>query len=233
MKSYHITWDTQGDDDLEIIKKTLCVQTSKPYLFVHEYGVTGKSHYHGYFTSQYSKNTVKNKIQEGLKTSVYFTNPEHPKYLKYSQDGVLGVEIYLVKGETNHMKPNDDLKVMPLIIWSNNSYYSILPEGGRMAHIRKVYENVITKMKNYKTEVSKISKEKTLTEWQLILKDLQEMAIDTDSQIKDYLAYTHYTREKYNFTENGFRNLYRKIKKNKNINNYKNYIRNIMDVMTQ
>lgn len=88
-------------------------------------------------------------------------------------------------------------------------------------------------MKNYKSEVSQISKENKLSEWQLVLKDLTDLAIDTEHQIKDYLAYTHYTREKYNYSENGFKNLYRKIMKHKNINKYKNYIRQLMDVQTQ
>jgi len=229
MKTYHVTWDTTALDD---VKTSGIVHTQSPYLFVHEIGITGKKHYHGYFTSQFSKNTIKNKLQNILKVPVYFSDPANPKYLKYNQDGALGVEIYLLKGQTNHMRSNDDLKVTPLIVWHNKTYYGNTITEARLQHIRKIYEDVITSMKNYKAEVSSIQQEKKLTEWQLILKDLDELTIDTEQQIKDYLAYTHYCREKYHFTENGFKNIYRKIMKHKNLNKYKNYIRNLMDVVT-
>jgi len=238
MKSYHITWDTKDlqtwdFDDTDQVAKTGLVAQAHPYLFVKEIGVTGKLHYHGYFHSTFSKNTIKNKLQELLETPVYFSNPDNPKYLKYSQDGVLGVEIYLIKGVKNHMRGTDDLKMTPFIKWHNIEYYGPSINEGRLQHIRNKYEKVVTSMKNYKSEVSKISKENKLSEWQLVLKDLTDLAIDTEHQIKDYLAYTHYTREKYNYSENGFKNLYRKIMKHKNINKYKNYIRQLMDVQTQ
>lgn len=238
MKTWHITWDKQNQEcDIHnehlLINKTGIVHTSSPYLFVYEVGVTGKYHYHGYFASQYSKNTIKKKVQEALATNVYFSNPDNPKYLKYNKDGALGVEIYLLKGVTNHMRSTDDLKVTPHVIWHNSKYYGPAILEGRLQHIRNVYEKVITSMKQYKTEVSKISKEKKLTEWQLVLKDIKDLSLDTAWCVKDYLAYTHYTRPEYNFSENGFKNLYRRILKENDINHYKDYIRNIMDVMTQ
>ncbi|AXH78769.1 MAG: hypothetical protein [Circular genetic element sp.] len=238
MKAWHITWDKSEDNSTEhtdhlLVNTTGIVNVNLPYLFIHEVGVTGKLHYHGYFSSQYSKNTIKKKLQEVLKKNVYFSNPDNPKYLKYDRDGVKGVEIYLLKGVTNHMRSTDDLKVIPFVIWQNIPYYGSTINEGRMEHIRNVYEKVITSMKSYKSEVSKISKEKKMTEWQLVLKDIHDLCLDSAWCVKDYLAYTHYTRPEYNFSENGFKNLYRRILKEKDINHYKDYIRNIMDVMTQ
>ncbi|AXH78560.1 MAG: hypothetical protein [Circular genetic element sp.] len=236
MKTYHITWDkTNTDEDHSdhlLVKKTSVVHEASPFLFVYEIGITGKLHYHAYFSSQFSKNTIKKKLHDILKKQVYFSDPGNPKYLKYEKDGVKGVEIYLMKGIKNHMRSSDDLEVVPFIIWRNETYYTDSLEG-RLAHIRSVYVKVITSMKSYKSEVAKISKEKKLTEWQLVLKDIKDLPFDSAWCIKDYLAYTHYCRPEYNFSENGFKNLYRKILKEKDLNHYKSYIRNIMDSMTQ
>lgn len=229
MKSYHVTWDKEEDDpSIKDIKALIL--TSQPYIFVRETGLTGKIHFHGYFFSDKCKNTVKKKLQELLKVPVYFTDPKHPKYLKYNRDGVLGVEIYLMKGETNHMKPNDDLKVTPYKLLWNTEYYGVdMEPGTKMHHIRKIYEKVIEDMKKYKSEVANISQEKKQTEWQLILKDIDNYSLDTRSQIKDYLAFVHFTREKYNFSENGFKTLFRKIYKLKMPKQYSRYIRERMD----
>lgn len=235
MKSYHVTWDQRISFAIfkfmiEDLDKKGIILKSQPYIFVQEIGITGKVHFHGYFHSKFCKNTVKKKFQEELGTQVYFTDPTHPKYLKYNRDGVLGVEIYLMKGETNHMKSTDDLEVTPSICMVNSEYYGDpLETGTRLHHIRKIYEKVIEDMKKYKSEVANISKEKKLTEWQLILKDIETHSLDTRSQIKDYLAFVHYSREKYNFSENGFKTLYRKIYKLKTPKDYSRYIRERMD----
>lgn len=238
MKSYHVTWDAApelceanggaGHPPVSDIKAMIV--TSQPYLFVREIGITGKIHFHGYFFSDKCKNTVKKKMQELFKVPVYFTDPENPKYLKYKRDGVLGVEIYLMKGEKNHMKPNDDLKVTPFKLLWNTEYYGVDDEPGtKLHHIRKIYKKTIEDMKNYKSTVAKITKERKETEWQLILKDINNYCLDTRSQIKDYLAFVHYKREKYNFTENSAKSLFRKIFKLKQEQNYLRYIRERMD----
>jgi len=239
MKSYHVTWDDlpthdkyglYPDSSIKDLMEHDIICETQPYLFVDEIGITGKFHYHGYFHSKFSKNTVKKKFQQFLGTQVYFTDPTHPKYKKYERDGVLGVEIYLMKGKTNHMKSTDDLKVYPSIQIAKTSYYGDnIETATRLQHIRKIYEKVVEDMKKYKSEVANISKEKKLTEWQLILKDIETHTLDTRSQIKDYLSFVHYSREKYHFSENGFKNLFRKIFKFKNPEHYSRYIRERMD----
>jgi hypothetical protein len=227
LKSYHITFDKTDGLQINTIMVDLDISMSSPYLLVYELGVTGKEHYHMYFFSSRCKNTLKTKSQKLLKTEVYFSNPENIKYNKYNKDGVKGVEIYLLKGKTNHMKQNDDIGVTPSIILSNKAYYT----EARISFIRSIYENTIKGMKDYKKTVAKITTERKETEWQEILKEITLNPIYSPSDIKDYLAYQHYTKEKYNFSENGFKNLYRKILKKVDVNNYKNLIRNKMDLI--
>ncbi len=233
IKAYHVTWDESiemGDPwEIGLLKDSKLVAEGLPYLFVHEIGVTGKDHFHGYFHSTFCKNTIKTKLQGLFKVNVYFSNPENPKYLKYNRDGVLGVEIYLLKGNLNHMKSNDDLKVLPSLVWLNKEYYGLDIKQGRLAHIRGIYEKVITEMKNYKGTVAKITQERKKSELQLCLKDLEIGQGETPMCIRNYLAYTHYMRKEYNFTENGYKNLYRKILKEKFPNIYKDQIRQRMD----
>jgi len=260
MKSYHITFDAwnifEDEDgsyapDISPEEKidnlineeygTNCalasyagkvIEKNMPYLMIREYGVTGKEHYHMYFHSTMCKNTIKKKLDELIRTTIYFSNPSNPKYRKYETDGVLGVEIYLCKGETNHMKINDDLKVIPYVILSNTSYYGNWEDTtSRIRFIRQKYEEQIEKMKKYKKSVADISAERKKSEWEEILKEITAQPLHSSSDIKDYLSYQHYTKEKYNFTENGAKNLYRKILKKIDINQYKNLIRNKFDLI--
>jgi len=245
MKSYHITFDdwkgtfnghqhvdTAISKILKIVKDNDTIASSMPYLVVYEIGVTGKEHYHMYFHSQKCKNTLKKRLEKEIRTAVYFSDPSNPKYLKYETDGVLGVEIYLMKGKTNHMKSIDDLKVTPSVILANRAYYGHEEDSSsRLTFIRNKYEEQIDKMKKYKKEVAHITTERKKTEWEEILKDISVNPLHTTSDIKDYLSYQHYTKEKFNFTENGARNLYRKILKKIDINQYKNLVRNKLDLI--
>lgn len=245
-KNYHITYDKNDhfEDDGQYVQNTTSVpeliETSglidltKPYLMVYEVGVTGKEHYHMFFHSTKCKNTLKNKLQDICRTAVYFSNPSNPKYLKYKQDGVLGVEIYLFKGETNHMKMNDDLQVLPSVIIVNREYYGNEEDtSSRLAFIRSKYQEQIEKMLKYKKEVAHITAERKKTEWEEILKDISVNPLHSASDIKEYLCYQHYTKEKYNFSENGAKNLFRKILKKIDINQYKNLIMNKMDLICE
>jgi hypothetical protein len=226
-KSYHVTYDGPAvkwiEDDGNVV-------LNLPYLVVEEQGATGKQHIHAYFHSQLSRNTLRSRITQECKTMVSFSDPESVKYQKYNKDGVKGVEIYLMKGKTNHMKANDDSKVLPLIKCLNKAYYgSVFEPGTRLDKIRRIYEKATLDMKNYKSTVAKITTERKKTELELCLKDLENCQGQTAQTVKDYLAYTHYMRKEYNFTENGYKNLFRKILKEKFPDIYKNQIRNRMD----
>jgi len=231
-KDYHMSCECPEDCIEESIRASECYMKSLPYLLVREIGVTGKLHYHMYFHSTKCKNTLKKHLEQITKATVYFSDPNNVKYSKYNKDGVLGVEIYLSKGFTNHMKMDDDLKVTPSYIFYNMEYYgNHLDEGSKLEFIRSKYELAITEMRKYKKQVAEISSERKMNEWQEILKDISVSPLHSTTDIKQYLCYQHYTKEKYTFTENGAKNLYRRILKKIDINSYKNLIMNKMDLI--
>ena len=215
----------------DLLVDTRCgINTVMPYLWVFEIGTTGKAHYHCYFFSTKSRNTVKKWMYEHCKATLQVSDPFDDKYNKHAKDGVYGVEIYLHKGKTNHMSSNDDLKVIPHKICSNLEYYGdINNETSRSYKIRKMYENIIQQMKKYTSEVRKISENNKLTEIQTILKDLSDKSILSGREIKDYLIDVHYMRPKYIYSENGFKRIFLKILREKNPKHYKEIIKQSMD----
>lgn len=251
-KPYHITYDFNEynsflsnngtnvrhgsikhiDDALN--DKRLAINSKMPYLWVHEIGVTGKDHFHCYFFSSKSKNTIKKYLFEHTKEALKVSNPNDTKYAKYDKDGVKGVEIYLLKGQTNHMNKNDDLKVIPSIISLNKEYYGrIKNETSRSYKIRSIYEQIIEDLKKYAKECRSINEENKLTEFQLILKDLSEKQLMSPQDIQRYLRDIHYMRPKYVYSDNGFKRLFLKILREKNEYLYKQCMENSMISIVQ
>ena len=248
-KPYHITYDFNEYNSHKRIQrmhantsnikdaledKRLGINKKMPYLWVQEIGVTGKQHIHCYFFSSKSKNTVKKYFFEHSKQQMQVSNPNDAKYAKYDKDGVKGVEIYLLKGETNHMNKNDDLKVMPYIILANNEYYGhINIKTTRLYKIRDMYEKITQDLKKYAKECRTINEENKLTEFQLILKDLTDKRQMTAEEIKKYMIDVHYLRPKYVYSENGFKRLFLKILREKNEDLYKIILSNSMNNIIQ
>jgi len=236
-KSWHITYDISEehkekyDEESYKQKFTGLYEETKPYLLVFEIGKTGKWHHHFYFYSKLCKNSLKKKFEAITLEPVYFSDPDGQKYKKYDVDGVRGVEIYLHKGVTNHLDKNDDLKVIPCKVLYNKSYYNRETSTGITwsCFCRKKYEMSIEKMKNWKQEVAKQTKERQQTEIQVILKDLENYPSYSRSEILDYLAYTHFVKPEYNFSEMRAKNLFWKILKEKSPNEYKNDMRQKLD----
>ena len=250
---YHITYDCNeynaikerplGDDhrywqwsaDLKHIDKILDdkkigLNKKMPYMWVLEIGTTGKYHYHCYFYSSKSKNTVKKYFFEHAKENLKVSDPDNLKYAKYGRDGVIGVEIYLHKGITNHMCKTDDLKVLPRKIIQNEDFYGdIKNETSRSYKIRKMYEKIIEDLKKYAKECRTINEENKLTEFQLILKDLEKKPTMEAHEIKSYMIDTHYMRPKYVYSENGFKRLFLKITREKNEKLYKQILKDSMN----
>lgn len=235
-KAYHITYDIEEDvcpneereDYLPSGIDELYVH-SKPYLMVFEVGKTGKPHHHFYFYSKFCKNTLKKKFEEELKTQVYFSDPDNVKYKKYDCDGVRGVEIYLVKGIKNHMSKDDNIENMesqPYIVRCNQQYYDRKDPKGLtwLGFCRQKYEEVIKKMRSRKKEVADDTKAKNEAEIQVILKDLENYPSYSRSEIVDYLTFTHYVKPEYNFTDVRCKNMFWRILKIKNPNEYKNQL---------
>jgi len=94
---------------------------------------------------------------------------------------------------------------------------------------RKKYENIIERMKEWKQEVAKQTKERQQTEIQVILKDLENYPSYSRSEILDYLAYTHFVKPEYSFSEMRAKSLFWKILKEKSPNEYKNDMRQKLD----
>lgn len=200
-----------------------------PYLWVYEIGTTGKEHYHCYFYSTKTRNTVKKYMFNHCKSQIKISDPFHDKYKVNNEDGVYGVEIYLHKGKKNHMCKNDDLKVMPSIISSNLEYYGDLKnKTSRSYKIRQKYEKIIKEMQNYSEQCRQISDERKLTEIQTILKDFEKSSTVTPAEIRNYLIDVHYMRPKYLYSENGFKRIFLKILKEKNPFQYKEIMRDRM-----
>lgn len=237
-KSYHITYDENQYNDTidhieDILKDTkLGVNKIMPYLWVAEIGTTGKRHYHCYFFSSKSKNTVKKYMFVHTKEALKVSNPDDAKYAKHNKDGVKGVEIYLHKGCTNHMCKNDDLKVMPRKICQNNEYYgNIENDTSRSYKIRQMYQKTVEDLKKYAKECRKINEENKLTEYQTILKDLSKKTQMSPGEICDYLIDVHYMRPKYIYTENGFKRNFLKILREKNEFTYKEIMKDSMNAI--
>lgn len=237
-KAWHITYDVDEEnynEDLYKQKFTGLYVETKPYYLVFEIGKTGKWHHHFYFYSKLCKNNLKKKFEAITLEPVYFSDPDSLKYTKYDADGVKGVEIYLHKGVTNHMSKNDDLDVTPCAILYNKAYYDRKTEGhyGKgetwSQFCRNKYEASVTSMKEWKQEVAKQTKERQQTEIQVILKDLQNYPSYSRSEILDYLAYTHFVKPEYTFSETRAKSLFWKILKEKSPNEYKNDMRQKLD----
>jgi len=234
-KAWHITYDLSEEwDDTKLDNFKGLYSDTRPYLLVKEEGKTGKLHHHFYFSSKYCKNSLKKKFEAVTLESVYFSDPDSQKYKKYDIDGVRGVEIYLHKGVTNHMSKNDDLHIAPVILLSNFFYYGRKNDersGGETwsDFCREKYYQTIVKMKSWKQEVAKQTKERQQTEIQVILKDLENYPSYSRSEILDYLAYTHFVKPEYNFSEMRAKSLFWKILKEKSPNEYKNDMRQKLD----
>lgn len=244
-KAYHITYDfnhlNSKDDEpddkhiAEIMEdKHIGINHKMPYLWVAEKGRTGKLHYHCYFHSSKSKNTVKTHMFNHTKEALSVTNPADKKYAKYDKDGVKGVEIYLFKGYTNHLEKTDDITIHPKFVLFNETYYGdsgpcLLDDVDTRAHkIRKMYEQLVTDLKKYNEHMRKISEENKLSEFQTILKDLEKKSLMTPDEIRSYLVNVHYMRPKYIFSEMSFKRIFCKILREKNEILYREYMNDRM-----
>ena len=147
---------------------------------------------HFYFHSRRCKNTVKKYLEQWGMTNLLFSDSLNKKYAKYNSTGtigpMLGVEIYLLKGVTNHMSPDDDLKVLPNILLHSPQY---TPEY--KAVIRSCYQDIVVKLRSYKKEIKKINDDRKKRERECIMEDLKFQITMPIENIRDYVK-KHYAK---------------------------------------
>lgn len=156
------------------------IDQKQPYFVNNEIGTTNVGilygdhnndkqgeHWHLFFYSTKSINTVKKMLTDKGFLNLKYSNPNNEKYDKYKilKDSEPCI-IYLSKGVTNHMKTTDDLEVQPIVRLTN------LTTEERLVY-RKEYERIILEMKKKTSDFKKNIKDKKISDTKKIVQYME------------------------------------------------------------